>query len=158
MRKLTATDFLMNVYEDLPEWPHGFGGRPVRYNGGWMKEITSVDKSKSNGYSLVGEFLENGAEGAVRVTVGKLYLDCDIGGSRKNQEKRYRLFHVHSGKVVVICTQEDVSTWAIELWEHIEGFFNTLKNKSDIPCDLGKFTTNDLLHELSLRGYKESEK
>ena len=30
----------------------GFG---TRYNGGWAKSVTGVDRTKTNGYSIVGE-------------------------------------------------------------------------------------------------------
>ena len=51
----------------------------TRYNGGWIKSVERLDKSKTNGYSLVGEFLKSGLQ-----WMGPgFYLDCSKGGSRK---------------------------------------------------------------------------
>jgi hypothetical protein len=41
MKKITSTDFLINVCEDLPK--HEDHGEKDRYNGGWVKEITGID-------------------------------------------------------------------------------------------------------------------
>ena len=60
-----------------------------RYNGGWVKTITGIDKDYSNGYSLNGEFVANKRVTNVNLEEDTLYLDCSIGGSRKNQEKDF---------------------------------------------------------------------
>ena len=30
----------------------------TRYNGGWAKTVTGLDKSRTNGYSILGDFLD----------------------------------------------------------------------------------------------------
>lgn len=92
----------------------------TRYNGGWIKTVESLDKSYKNGYSLVGEFLPV-SSGNIDLKEDELYLDCSIGGSRKNKEKDYHLFKVIDGEVFVIKTIEDGGNdWAMSLWETVE--------------------------------------
>jgi len=91
-----------------------------RYNGGWCKSVTGLDKSKTNGYSIVGDFMSKRNEWYV---VGNLYLDCGIGGSRKNQQKYYTLFTVNeNANVIVIKEIDDTPSWATNLWDSIEKY------------------------------------
>jgi hypothetical protein len=105
-----------------------------RYNGGWTKEITCLDKEKTNGYSLLGEFTQKGTQ---CYEGGKLYLDCGIGGSRKNNKKIYSLFTITKQgdtcdvEVIKVIGKADgsenyegnASDWAIKFWTAIEEFF-----------------------------------
>lgn len=100
-----------------------------RYNGGWLKRITGLDKSVNNGYSLIGDFVEGGdykntyEEG--------LYLDCSKEGSRKNQVWNYHLFRFsEENGVEVLQVLEDAGrTWAVEFWDTIEKELNTGEDK-----------------------------
>ena len=58
-----------------------------RYNGGWTKSVIGLDKMQTNGYSIKGNFI-NGDINRLRNWNDGLYLDCDIRGSRKNQENQ----------------------------------------------------------------------
>lgn len=90
-----------------------------RYNGGWTKTITGLDKTKTNGYSLQGDFIK--AKQAAYYENGTIFLDCDIDGSRKNQERNYRLFLLKSGKLTLLDELPDGDmNWALEFWEIIE--------------------------------------
>jgi hypothetical protein len=100
----------------------------TRYNGGWTKTVTGLDKSKTNGYSIEGEFVKNGDQ---YYEEGKLYIDKGVGGSRKNHKNTYTLFTFDDqGSVIVIKVIEDCewvknkSNWAIQLWPSIEEFLN----------------------------------
>lgn len=97
----------------------------VRYNGGWTKKVTGIDKTKLNGFSILGDFIN----GLQYYEVGGLYLDCGIGGSRKNQKNEYVLFTLNeSGDINVILKVEKWSwssknnDWAIQMWGHIEAY------------------------------------
>lgn len=152
MRKITETDYLIDIKEDFPE-RENFD--TDRYNGGWAKEITGINKKKSNGYSLIGDFLDNGKEGAYRVSEGKLYLDCNIDGSRKNQKKEYTLFTILNNKLIILDDEaKENKNWAIDMWPAIEKHFNSAQ-KIEKDRFFG-FTDNDLLKELSKRGYDVS--
>lgn len=91
-----------------------------RYNGGWTKEVVGLDKTQTNGYSIKGGFTTSGKKDWYRV--GKLYLDCGIGGSRKNQTKYYTLFTLEeNGEVSTLATSKG-NDWAVSLWEEIEKY------------------------------------
>ncbi len=136
MTKQSEGKYFGNPWEKIKE--------ATRYNGGWTKSVTGIDRSKNNGYSLKGDFM--GKSGDTYI-VGNLYLDCGIGGSRKNQEKFYNLFTIESdGKVKVIAEAEDSREWAISLWNMIEEFLGKEK-----PSPLAKFSTEELLAEIARR-------
>ena len=96
------------------------------YNGGWAKSITGIDKTKNNGYSLIGEFCPKNLAGH---TPG-LYLVCDKSGSRKNVVDKYTLLSISpEGTVQILQTVtgksgytrgQTGSDWAVQLWEVIE--------------------------------------
>jgi len=141
MRKITDTDYFVST----SELPSDFNG--TRYNGGWAKKITGIDKSKSNGFSIQGDWVESGKEGYYRVTEGVLYLDCDIQGSRKNQNKEYTLFTILKGEIIVLKTIKDCSSWALEFWPAIDKFLKT--EISNNP--LSKFSIEELQAEIERR-------
>lgn len=102
-----------DVRRAIEEADHGYS----RYNGGWYKRIDGLDRTKTNGYSLLGEF--------VRLPTyffpGDLLLDCSIGGSRKHHEKWYNLLRVNEdGTLTHLKTVHHSKEWAINLWEVIE--------------------------------------
>lgn len=88
----------------------------TRYNGGWVKRVSQIDKSKTDGYSLIGSFVNN----TTWLTPG-LYIDCSIAGSRKSHDKRYALLRLTAtGEVETLGTTFDKREWAIEFWPAIE--------------------------------------
>lgn len=101
----------------------------TRYNGGWTKTVTGLDKTKGNGFSILGEFLRGG----VQPLQPGLYLDCGIGGSRKNQEHHYHLVELTpTGEVIILQSVDGLSgytrnkeggDWAVRLWPAIEAYF-----------------------------------
>lgn len=93
------------------------GARFSRYNGGWIKTVTGLDKAKTNGYSITGEFIRGG--GPAWLDPG-LYLDCSIDGSRHYPDRRYTLFALRpDGTVEALATAQDHRGWAVDLWPAI---------------------------------------
>ena len=94
----------------------------TRYNGGWIKTVERIDKSKTNGYSLVGEFCKSGLQW---MSPG-VYLDCSIGGSRKYQRNVYTVFALREDGSVVAYNDDTIveegrgGDWAVRLWPVIE--------------------------------------
>lgn len=90
----------------------------TRYNGGWAKTVTGLDKSKTNGYSILGAYVDIDAPQYWKN--GALILDCDIDGSRKHPKKTYRLFQYQDGKLSLLTYVSDTKDWAVRLWPTIE--------------------------------------
>ena len=93
-----------------------------RYNGGWVKSVTGLNKEHANGFSLVGEFCSKKTEW----TTPGLFVDCSISGSRKNQEKTYTLFRLNADGTVREVQTTKGSDWAINLWDSIESELNAV--------------------------------
>ena len=95
------------------------------YNGGWFKTVTGIDKSKTNGYSIQGEFFGFGGDmkknpaGSEMLKIGSLILECSIEGSRKNQSREYKLVKILNDSFELLI-EEEGSDWATDLWEIIE--------------------------------------
>lgn len=89
-----------------------------RYNGGWAKTVRGLDKSKTNGYSILGDFVDIDAPQYWKN--GTIILDCDIHGSRKHPKKTYRLFRYENGKLSLLSQVGDNKDWAVKLWPAIE--------------------------------------
>ena len=88
-----------------------------RYNGGWAKTVKGLDKSRTNGYSILGDFVDIDAPQYWKD--GTIILDCDINGSRKHPEKTYRLFRYENGKLSLLAQEGDTKDWAVRLWPAI---------------------------------------
>lgn len=119
-----ANQILVNLKEALTNStsPNGWESYMDRYNGGWTKTVTALDKSKDNGYSLIGNFVQR-TDSIAHQSPG-LYLDCDIGGSRKNQIKFYTLFVLNvDGSTDLLKTFKHTPDWAVKCWPEIETYF-----------------------------------
>lgn len=111
-----------------------------RYNGGWTKEVTGLDKTKTNGYSILGEFTETKKRDWYHTE--KLYLDCGIGGSRRNPIKDYTLFRVVDEDNIDIIFETESRDWATLMWKQIE---ENLQPSTDLPQSLQELL--DLVRE-----------
>ena len=118
----------------------------TRYNGGWIKSVTGLDETKNNGYSILGTFMR--ASGMDNYTIGAIYLDCGIGGSRKNQSKTYTLFRVSADGCERIAKISDSADWAMRLWPAIR---EVLAIKPEAVNPLAQYSTDDLLAEIARR-------
>ena len=116
----------------------------TRYNGGWVKSVTGLDQTKTNGYSVIGKFQKSG----VQWFDPGLYLDCSKGGSRKNQEIIHSLIMLKADGSIELLQQEmNNSSWAVALWDEIE---KNLGGEKANP--LAGFSTDELIAELKRRG------
>ena len=91
-----------------------------RSEGGWLKTIEDLDKSVSNGYSLVGDFVKSG-DFEEDYSDG-LYLDCNKEkGKKKKAQNDYRLFRLENGQLRLLDMIIDGQvSWASEFWDTIE--------------------------------------
>ncbi|MBZ9570217.1 hypothetical protein KQY27_01475 [Methanobrevibacter sp. TMH8] len=91
-----------------------------RSEGGWLKTIEKLDKSVSNGYSLVGDFVKSG-DFEEDYSDG-LYLDCNKEpGKKKKTQSDYRLFRLSNGELRLLdMVIAGDSSWACEFWDTIE--------------------------------------
>jgi len=96
-----------------------------RYNGGWAKTVKGLDKSRTNGYSILGDFVDIDAPQYWKD--GTIILDCDIHGSRKHPEKTYRLFRYENGKLSLLTEESDTKDWAVRMWPLIEEYMKEEK-------------------------------
>lgn len=88
----------------------------TRYNGGWTKTVTALDTAKTNGFSIVGEFVEN----KTTWMAPGVYLDCGIGGSRSRHRKSYAIYRIApDGALVEYGSSESERDWATALWPAI---------------------------------------
>ncbi len=90
-----------------------------RAQGGWLKTIEELDKTVTNGYSLVGDFIKAGDfEGEY---MEGIYLDCNKEGNAKKPQIDYRLFRLRDGKVRLIDLVIDAQkNWAQDFWDAVE--------------------------------------
>lgn len=91
-----------------------------RYNGGGVKRITRIDRSKTDGWSLIGEYCPDRADWQVP----GLYLDISKAGSRKSVNTNYQLFRLCADGTIVALesssTGRDGKSWATALWPAID--------------------------------------
>lgn len=114
----------------------------TRYNGGWIRRIDIVNEKMTTGYSLVSEFA---GEGLTWHKPG-LYLDCSIGGSRKNQKYQYSLFIL--GQDGVAKYHDALETWlgkggdwAVCMWDAVYAALKEIEAGSSHP---NRDTSTDL--------------
>ena len=95
-----AGAYLLDLRRVAEEYVDGFS----RYNGGWIRKIDRIDKSKTNGYSLIGEFCRDG----LQWMAPGVYLDCSRGGRRKYQRMIYTVFVLHEDGTVTAYNDDAV--------------------------------------------------
>ena len=88
-----------------------------------MKRVDGVDKTRTDGYSIKGEFVDGDVD-RLLIWEDGLYLDCDIRGSRNNREKYYTLFAIENNEVILLG-ESDGKDWAVNLWKVITDYFVT---------------------------------
>lgn len=127
-KKETVAKVVKETVPETPKEPEKVLFDPAehfeRYNGGWTKIVKGLDKKTTDGFSIVGGFTTTGKKDWYKV--GQLYLDCGIGGSRKNQTKYYTLFVIDpKGKPQTIAETKG-KNWAVDLWPYIENYGKSL--------------------------------
>jgi hypothetical protein len=89
-----------------------------RAQGGWLKTVEELDKSVTNGYSLVGDFIQ-ARDFEAEYSEG-LYLDCNKEGKKSKPKQDFRLFRLKNGKLTLIDEVYDAKkNWAVELWDSV---------------------------------------
>ncbi len=118
--------------------------------GGWTKTITGLDKTKTNGFSLQGSFM-NGPEW---VPVGGLILGCSHQGSynKPKNDTRYFLCQIQNdGSLIRIVRVTDQKSWATDLWPSIEKALASIQI-AEAPNPLAEFSNEEILMEIHRRG------
>jgi len=130
-----------------------------QYHGGWAKTVTGIDKTKTNGYSLQGSFL-NGPEW---IPVGGLVLGCSWQGSYKHPKNvtRYFLCQMQEdGTLKRLDRIIDPKSWATDLWPAIEKVLMSPAPTPAVPATsetavnslIEGFTDAEILAEVKRRG------
>ena len=115
------------------------------YNGGWVKEVTGVDKSKSNGYAFEGRFV-NPINGLSECEDG-LYIVCSIEGSRRRHKKCVAVFEIKDEEVTKAIDWVEGNDWALQIRDRVAELLDQPKESP-----LAKYSTEELLEELKRRG------
>ena len=127
------------------------------YNGGWVKEVTGVDTSKSNGYCFEGDFVSGANKGLVECGDG-YYIVCSVEGSRKNQYKDVAMFQIAGDKVEKIIDWVTGNDWALKIRDRVaELLYLNFEDETEKNLLSGIFD-EDLIAELKKRGYKVEKK
>ena len=98
-------------------------------SGNWCKFVEGIDKTRSDGYSIAGDFVSQYAQ--VKYQQPGLYLHCQKKGGKPGQQKRlYTLFILQpDGQVQVITEfQNSSKDWAVEVWPEIDAYFAKQSN------------------------------
>lgn len=97
------------------------------YNGGWAKEIKSVNLDKKDGYCFIGDFVKKDL--LMDVNSG-LYLVCDIKGTRKSHVKNYYFFWLNNDGThdIILELLDAKEDWALHARDKIYDF---LLNKDE---------------------------
>jgi hypothetical protein len=88
------------------------------YNGGWVKSVTAVDKSQSNGYCFEGDFISGAEQGLTEVGDG-FYIVCDVQGSRKHHRKYYAVYEVQGDEVTQVLDWVQGRDWALQIRDRV---------------------------------------
>ena len=108
---------LKDLYNELPG---GFETiQPDSRGRNWAKKVKGLDKSITNGYSILGNFID--FEKPLYWHDADIILNCaEVGGTRRNPEKLYTLFQVKNGKLEQVAQVQGSKSWAVNLWDDIE--------------------------------------
>jgi len=124
------------IYDDTADYAF--------YNGGWVKKVKRVDKSKTNGYAFEGTFI-NPIDGLSECRDG-IYIVCSIEGSRKHQKKCVAVFRIKDDKVTKVIDWVEGGDWALKIRDRVAELLGQEENP------LEKYSTEELLAELQRRG------
>jgi len=113
---------------------------------GWIKQITSVDSSKRNGYAFEGEFLTAGQE--VDLPVGAILVRVDPEGSVKNA---YQSGHIYRLQADGEMEELESGDWRDDFLTLRDAASNALQ-VPEPAVDLTAISTADLVAEIQRRG------
>lgn len=103
------------------------------YNGGWVKKIDAVDRSKSNGYCFIGDFIPK--DRLVEIEPG-IYIICTVQGSRKHHRNEYYFVRVtKNGDFEKILGKIEGKDWALQARDKIANLPEFKENKEFNPAE-----------------------
>ena len=109
-------------------WENNLSEKP----GNWCKLIQGIDKTQTDGYSIIGDFVSQISQTAYQEP--GLYIHCQKKGSNKGQQKRlYTLFVLLPNVEIdeMTDTKSASKDWAIELWPEIEAYMAKQSNSTE---------------------------
>lgn len=126
---------------------------------GWTKQVTNVDRTKQNGYSLIGKFLSNGLH---ELQVGEVIVRQDPTGSVKHGGKKGSVgFVTKEGQIEWTLTDGDWHTQFLLIRDEVERLLNISSALKGVQCTgyavteatnpLEAFSTEALQAELARR-------
>lgn len=133
-RQNKSMDLLIDLKEDDSPFRNWITGRL------WIKKVTGLDKTKTNGYSVLGDFVQSGRQ---FYRDGQLYLICD-----GHRSKGVMLFTISLGEIKILADAKG-QNWATDLWGAIE---NNLPQKNEKESPSGGITENDAPSETRIPG------
>jgi hypothetical protein len=104
------------------------------YNGGWVKTVTAVDKSQSNGYCFEGDFVSGATDGLTEVGDG-LYIVCDVQGSRKHHRKHYAVYEVQGDEVMQVLDWVQGRDWALQIRDRVAELLAETVQPAELTAD-----------------------
>jgi hypothetical protein len=113
--------FLINLKEAFLNAPGFWESSLSEKSGNWCKRVEGIDKTQTDGYSIIGDFVSQWNLQTFQQP--GLYLSCEKKGSKKGAQKRlYALFLLQpNGEVQILKEYRSASKdWAVELWPDIE--------------------------------------
>jgi hypothetical protein len=129
-------------------WQTRFTPRP----GNWCKYIETIDKDRTDGYSILGPFVSQ-IDQLAQQQPG-LYLYCEKKKQKQGiSERLYTLFVLESdGNIEVLQEIKTASKdWAVQLWVDIDAYFVRQSNSVERRRQQLKAEIQTLEFELSQR-------
>ena len=126
----------------------------------WRKHLESVDKTRTNGYAFVGDWLRAGER--EELEIGSFILCYDEPGSMKNWYPVVRLFKVlENGLDEVYCWEGNIRerSWALAVRDEIAAILAEAQGQEpEGESMLARIPDEELIAELERRGYAVSRK
>ena len=121
---MMSQSVLVNLKQAFLESPGFWESHLSPKTGNWCKWVEGIDKTQTDGYSILGEFVSQVDQSAYQKP--GLYLYCEKKKQKKGiSERLYTLFALEpDGQVQVVNEFKTASKdWAVQLWPEIEAFF-----------------------------------
>lgn len=121
----------------------------------WRKLLTGVDKTKTNGYAFIGEWLREGERAELKI--GSFILCYDEDGSLKHWYPVVRLFKVVEDGLEEVYRWEGRTherSWALAVRDEIAAILAEAEGwEPEEISPLANISDDELIAELKRRGY-----
>ena len=121
----------------------------------WRKHLESVDKTRTNGYAFIGNWLRAGER--EELEVGSFILCYDEPGSMKNWYPVVRMFKVVENGLEEVFHWEGNTrerSWALAVRDEISVILAEAQGQEpEEESLLARFSDEELIAELERRGY-----